>query len=110
MQLDTSILALWVTLSTAASIPTKGNSPTRRQDSNDQLVVMSYNLWQGGANVNDYHEKQVRFILESGADVVGLQESVDGGHATHLADALGWDVWASNQSASILSPYPIVER
>jgi endonuclease/exonuclease/phosphatase family metal-dependent hydrolase len=76
----------------------------------DQVAVMSYNLWQGGANVNNYHEKQLRFILESGADIIGLQESVDGGHATHLAGALGWDVWASDKSASILSRYPIVEQ
>jgi endonuclease/exonuclease/phosphatase family metal-dependent hydrolase len=110
MQLHTSILALWATISTAASIPTKGNLPARRQDSINQLVVMSYNLWQGGTNVNDYHKKQVRFILDSGADVVGLQESVDGDHATRLANALGWDVWASNKSASILSRHPIVER
>jgi hypothetical protein len=110
MQLHTSILALWAILSTAASIPTKGNLPTRRQDSNNQLVVMSYNLWQGGTNVNGYYEKQVHFILESGADVIGLHESVDGDHATRLANALGWDVWASNQSASILSRHPIVER
>lgn len=110
MQLNTSLLALWANLATAASIPFRGNLPTRRQDSNNQLVVMSYNLWQGGTNVNGYHEKQVRFISESGADVVGLQETVDGEHASRLANALGWDVWASNQSAAILSRYPIVER
>lgn len=110
MQLNTSILALWATLCSAASIPTKENLPTRRQDSNNQLVVMSYNLWEGGTNVNGYQEKQVRFISESGADVVGLQETVEGEHAIRLADALGWDVWASNQSAAILSRFPIVER
>jgi len=109
MQLSTSIFALWAVLATAASVPSKKNLPTRREDSNDQLTVMSFNLWEGGTNVNGYHEKQVRFILESGADVVGLQETIDGEHAIRLASALGWDVWASNQSASILSRYPIVE-
>ncbi|KAM0702000.1 hypothetical protein Q7P35_010910 [Cladosporium inversicolor] len=110
MQLNTSILALWATLCSAASIPTKENLPTRRQDSNNQLVVMSYNLWEGGTNVNGYQEKQVRFISESGADLVGLQETVEGEHAIRLANALGWDVWASNQGAAILSRFPIVER
>lgn len=76
----------------------------------DQLAVLSYNLWYGGVNVNNYHEKQLRFILNSGADVIGLQESVDGDHAQRLADALGYGVWATNQSASILSKYPIVQR
>jgi endonuclease/exonuclease/phosphatase family metal-dependent hydrolase len=76
----------------------------------NQLTVLSYNLWKGGSNVNNYHEKQLSFILESGADVIGLQESVDGGHAQRLADALGYGVWATKQSASILSRYPILER
>lgn len=74
------------------------------------LGVMSYNLWYGGVKVDNYHEKQLRFIMESGADVIGLQESVEGGHATRLSKALGWDLWASNRDTSIISRYPIVER
>lgn len=77
---------------------------------NEQLGVMSYNLWFGGSNVNNYHEKQMRFILESGADVIGLQESVEGGHAQRLAKALGWDILQTNQTAAIISRYPIVEE
>lgn len=76
----------------------------------EQLAIMSYNLWQGGANVNNYHEKQLRFILESGADVIGLQESVDGDHAARLARALGWEVSQTNRSAAIISRYPVVEE
>lgn len=76
----------------------------------EHLGVMSYNLWFGGSNVNNYHEKQVRFLLESRADVVGLQESVSGGHALRLAKALGWGVWQTNESAAIMSRYPIVEE
>jgi len=76
----------------------------------DRLAVMSYNLWYGGSKVNEYHEKQLRFILESGADVIGLQESVDGGHAARLAEALGWDVWQTNGSAAIISRYPVEEE
>lgn len=86
--------------------------PVRKADQLllDRLAVMSYNLWQGGSNVNNYHEKQLRFILESGADVIGLQESVDGDHATRLGKALGYGVWSTNQSASILSRYPITRE
>jgi endonuclease/exonuclease/phosphatase family metal-dependent hydrolase len=76
----------------------------------EQLTVMSYNLWKGGSNINNYHEKQLSFILQTGADIIGLQESIDGDHAERLANALGYGVWATKQSASILSRYPIVER
>ena len=76
----------------------------------ERLAVMSYNLWKGGAEVSDYHEKQLRFILQSGADVIGLQESVDGGHAMRLAEALGWEVWQTNGSAAMISRYPVEEE
>jgi endonuclease/exonuclease/phosphatase family metal-dependent hydrolase len=76
----------------------------------ERLAVMSYNLWKGGANVNNYHEKQLRFILESRADVIGLQESVDGGHAKRLAEALRWNVWQTSGSAAILSRYDVEEE
>jgi endonuclease/exonuclease/phosphatase family metal-dependent hydrolase len=76
----------------------------------ERLAVMSYNLWEGGTNVNNYHEKQLRFILESRADVIGLQESVNGGHAVRLAEALGWDVWQTDGSSAIISRYPVEEE
>lgn len=70
--------------------------------------VMSYNLWFGGTKVNDYHNKQVRFLSESDADIVGLQETW-GGHAQRLGEALGWDWWQGDD-VGIISRYPIVER
>ncbi|KAM0720745.1 hypothetical protein Q7P37_004882 [Cladosporium fusiforme] len=88
------------------SIPVRGADEPLLQ----QLGVMSYNLWAGGSNVNNYHEKQLRFILGSGADVIGLQESVSGGHAQRLSKALGWRIWQTNQSAAIISRYPIVKE
>lgn len=75
----------------------------------DDLQVMTYNMWHGGTQVNNYHEKQLRFILESGADIIGLQESTKD-HATRLGRALGWYHWQSSQSAGIISRYPIVEE
>lgn len=76
----------------------------------ETLAVMSYNTWQGGSNVNGYHEKQLRFILESGVDVIGLQEAASGNHTIRLGKALGWDYWQSNRSVGIISRYPFVEE
>ncbi|KAK2603723.1 hypothetical protein QQS21_004099 [Conoideocrella luteorostrata] len=69
---------------------------------------MSYNLWFGGTKVNDYHNKQVRFLTDSGVDIVGVQES-SGGHAKRLGEALGWDYWQGDD-VGIISRYPIVEK
>ena len=71
----------------------------------DKLTVLSFNLWFGGTQVTDFHRKQVKFISDSGADIVGLQEST-GGHATRLAQALGWDHW-QGPDVGIISRYPI---
>ncbi|MEU3020413.1 endonuclease/exonuclease/phosphatase family protein [Nocardiopsis sp. NPDC007018] len=75
----------------------------------DELGVMSLNTWHGGTQVNGYHEKQLRFLLESGADVVGLQET-QGRHAARLAQALGWYHWQGSGSLGVISRYPIVEE
>ncbi|GAB3708373.1 endonuclease/exonuclease/phosphatase family protein [Nocardiopsis oceani] len=85
--------------------------PVRDQDQPlvDELGVMSFNTWHGGTQVNDYHEKQVRFLLESDADVVGLQET-QGEHTERLAEALGWYHWQGSDSLGVLSRYPIAEE
>ena len=72
-----------------------------------ELTVLSFNLWFGGTQVINYHAKQVRFISNSGADIVGLQEST-GDHATRLANALGWDHWQGSD-VGVISRYPIVQ-
>ena len=71
------------------------------------LNVLTFNLWHGGTQVNDYHKKQVRFLVEHNVDIAGLQEST-GGHATRLAQALGWYVWQSSD-VGVISRYPITE-
>lgn len=76
----------------------------------DRLGVLSFNMWMGGTNINDHHAKQVRFLATSGADVVGLQEDQAGASVERLADALGWYSWASGDSMSVLSKYPIAEE
>ncbi|KAL2207029.1 endonuclease/exonuclease/phosphatase family [Sarocladium strictum] len=71
----------------------------------EELLVMSYNLWHGGSRVNDYHKKQVKFLAESNADIVGVQESTPD-HATRLGRALGWYVW-QDTDVGVISRYPI---
>ncbi|KGO39761.1 Endonuclease/exonuclease/phosphatase [Penicillium expansum] len=73
-----------------------------------ELKVLSLNLWYGGTKVNDYNRKQISAIANSGADIVGLQESTHG-HATQIADALGWQSWQGGDS-SIISRYPISKK
>ncbi|CAM1505970.1 Fc.00g116070.m01.CDS01 [Cosmosporella sp. VM-42] len=75
-----------------------------------EVRVLTFNMWHGGTQVNNYHEKQVRFLATSGADIVGLQEDQSGRHAPRLAEALGWNYWASGGDTSILSRYPIAEK
>lgn len=79
---------------------------------------MSYNLYTGGHESISYHEKQLRFILKSHADMIGFRESGPafgkhisvGTHADRLAKALGWHHWTSNYSIAIASRYPIVQK
>ncbi|KAH8177746.1 endonuclease/Exonuclease/phosphatase family protein [Sarocladium implicatum] len=71
----------------------------------DELRIMTYNLWHGGTRVSDFHNKQVRFIVDSNADIVGLQESTTD-HAERLAKALGWFVW-QDTDVGVISRYPI---
>ena len=73
-----------------------------------EFKVLSMNLWFGGTKVDDYNRKQISAIAKSGADIVGLQESTYG-HATLIADALGWHSWQGKDS-SIISRYPISEK
>lgn len=73
-----------------------------------ELKVLSMNIWKGGLKVDDYNRKQIAAIAKSGADIVGLQESANG-HATNLADALGWHSW-QGQDSSIISRYPISKK
>ncbi|KAJ6781655.1 hypothetical protein PWT90_01405 [Aphanocladium album] len=73
----------------------------------EELRVLSFNLWVGGQFVNNYHEKQVRFLSQDNFDIVGFQES-SGGHGVRLARALGWHSW-QGPDVSIITRYPIAE-
>ncbi|CAG9989710.1 unnamed protein product [Clonostachys byssicola] len=73
----------------------------------EELSVLTYNLWHGGTQVNDYHRKQIRYFASTNPDIITLQE-VSGGHAVRLAEALGWNVYQSD-AAGIITRYPIAE-
>ncbi|MEU9988045.1 HAD-IA family hydrolase [Streptomyces sp. NPDC048045] len=73
------------------------------------LRVMSWNLWLGGSKVDDHRAKQVKAVLESGADVVGLQETA-GTAARELAEALGWHHHRAGENLGVISRYPITAR
>ncbi|MFD9006602.1 HAD-IA family hydrolase [Streptomyces sp. NPDC059582] len=73
------------------------------------LCVMSWNLWLGGSLVDDHRAKQLKTVLESGADVVGLQET-GGRAAQELADALGWYHHRAGENLGIISRHPITAR
>lgn len=72
-----------------------------------EVKVLSFNLWFGGTPVNNYHEKQVYFLMRQNVDIIGFQESL-GIHGLRLAYALGYYAW-QGPDVSIISKYPIVE-
>ncbi|KAM0259326.1 hypothetical protein ACHAQJ_003356 [Trichoderma viride] len=98
------------TASDGSSATIKVQIPVRRAGEPlvEEIKVMSFNMWFGGTNVNDYHNKQVRFLINTNVDIVGVQESWNG-QATRLAQALGWYYWQSPNEVGIISRYPIVE-
>ncbi|MEU9333410.1 HAD-IA family hydrolase [Streptomyces sp. NPDC048290] len=73
------------------------------------LRVMTWNLWLGGTEVDDHRAKQLTAILDSGADVVGLQETA-GTATAELAAALGWHHHTAGENLGVLSRHPITAR
>lgn len=92
-------------------LSTTGTVEIRIRDEDEPLVnrltVVAFNTWLAASVVNDGLNKQVSFLMRSGADVVGLQES-RGVVARNLATQLGWYHHETDDS-SIISKYPIVE-
>ncbi|MFF4959874.1 HAD-IA family hydrolase [Streptomyces sp. NPDC001222] len=74
-----------------------------------ELRVMSWNLWLGGSMVDDHRAKQLKTVLETGADVVGLQETA-GTAAQELAEALGWYHHRAGENLGVISRYPVTGR
>ncbi|PZG49787.1 hypothetical protein C1I98_11410 [Spongiactinospora gelatinilytica] len=74
-----------------------------------ELKTMSFNLWHGGGQVDNGREKQLRFLLRSDVDVVGLQET-SASSTRELAESLGWDHHQAGTDLGVISRYPIVDR
>ncbi|SEG88356.1 Metal-dependent hydrolase, endonuclease/exonuclease/phosphatase family [Nonomuraea solani] len=73
------------------------------------LRTMSFNLWHSGSQVTGGREKELRFLLQSDVDVVGLQET-SAASTRELAESLGWDYHQSGTDLGVISRYPITER
>ncbi|MFF4630497.1 HAD-IA family hydrolase [Streptomyces griseorubiginosus] len=71
-----------------------------------RLRVMTWNLWYGGTKVHDHRAKQLKVIAETGADVVGLQETY-GTAAEELAEALGWHHHSAGPNLGVISRFPV---
>lgn len=75
----------------------------------DHFTVMSFNCWHQWSRVDDGFAKAAKAIRESGADLVGLQESSPES-ARRMAAELGWHAAEGGTGAvQILSRHPIVE-
>ncbi|PPJ51859.1 hypothetical protein CBER1_09574 [Cercospora berteroae] len=74
---DESVFTVRATAENGSTAMMKLRIPVRKawQSLVQDLRVMAFNLWHGGTRVNHFQEKQLRFILESGADVIALQEA-----------------------------------
>ncbi|MGI5460735.1 HAD-IA family hydrolase [Streptomyces sp. CA-249302] len=85
-------------------------TPTRLRDLvQPRLRVLSWNLWYGGTKVDDHRAKQLKVILDTEADVVGLQETA-GTSARELAEALGWHHHEAGENLGIISRHPVTAR
>lgn len=100
-----------------------GNSATAKmtipvhapgQEQVASLRVMSYNFWHGWGQVDGGVKKGIRSIIESGADVIGTQETVDNASGANayrvetIAEELGWYYSPTGAGDSgIASRYPI---
>jgi HAD superfamily hydrolase (TIGR01509 family) len=74
-----------------------------------RLRVMSWNLWHGGTRVADHRAKQLKVLLDTEPDVVGLQETAHTA-ARELAEALGWYHHQAGENLGIISRHPIRAR
>lgn len=108
---DESMVTVRATADNGSAATMKLMIPVRKawQSLVQDLRVMAFNLWHGGTRVNNFQEKQLRFILDSGADVIALQEA-SGSHGQRLGQALGWSYFQGTGSVAVISRYPIVER
>jgi len=70
------------------------------------LALLSWNIWKGGAEIEDALQKQVSVITQAHVDIVFIQES-HGAGAARLARALGMNVAQQGYDCAILTAFPV---
>jgi endonuclease/exonuclease/phosphatase family metal-dependent hydrolase len=72
-------------------------------DAQDDVKVMTFNVWLGG-DVVDFG-KVGEVVRSSGADIVGLQEAE--GNTRRIAQSVGWPYWSDR--LHVVSRYPLID-
>lgn len=80
---------------------------TPLQNELQPVRLMTFNSWHAFAQVNNGYQKGLNAILQSGADMVGLQEATKA-MAGRLAKDLGWyHAVGAYEGVQIISRYPV---
>ncbi len=104
-------LLIWSRIITEREIKTlyhqKVKGCMRSTTMNEQLTIMTWNLWQGGQFDGRFVGRQriVELIEEVNPDVILLQESGDAG--TFIADALDYKLYQRSNNLCLLTRFPI---
>ncbi|MGJ8525694.1 hypothetical protein LMG33818_001441 [Halomonadaceae bacterium LMG 33818] len=70
------------------------------------LALLSWNIWKGGAEIEDALRKQIGVITQAHVDIVFIQES-NGAGAARLAHELGMNVAQQGYDCAILTAFPV---
>jgi endonuclease/exonuclease/phosphatase family metal-dependent hydrolase len=109
MKLNATILLQHVSRSLPSGVVWLAMTLPATADEANELAVMSFNTWHQWGQVRDGFAKAKAAIVESGAAVVGLQESSPQ-VAEKMAAELGWHhAKGGTGSVQILSRHPIVQ-
>nr|WP_321453291.1 LamG-like jellyroll fold domain-containing protein [uncultured Carboxylicivirga sp.] len=106
-------LAVWSRTLDADEIRTiyclKQNTKIKKPVCNDQLKVMTWDVWQTGIHEGKYvgKERVLDVLKSSEADVIFLQEMAGAG--SFLADGLGYYYYQRDINLGVLSKYPLLE-
>lgn len=86
-----------------------GNKRVTVPEMDDELKVMTWNIWNGGIHEGKYVglKRIADIIKETGSDIVMLQEVYGAG--AKIADELGFFMYKRSNNLCILSRYPISE-
>ncbi len=73
-----------------------------------EIRIMSFNIWVGGGKSI---ESTAKVLQESGADIIGIQESSRDNRnvAVHIADSLGWYSYSTQNSPTTISKHAITD-